>query len=86
MRTIKFEDLTEEEKCDAKYLTFRSQTLAEFTVCPKLDKDIQDEIENAKEIFMLRTAQLKLDLLAKVARRLNDEDISVEIEWQKKIQ
>lgn len=85
MRIIKFEELTEEEKNDAKYLTFRNRALNEFTVCPKLDNDIQDEIEKAKEIFMLRTEQLKLDLFAKVAKRLNDEDISVEIAWQKVI-
>lgn len=85
MRTIKFEELTEEEKSDAKYVTYRDKTLAEFTVCPKLDKDIQDEIVKAREIFMLRTEQLKLELLAKVAARLNDEDISVETTWQKKM-
>lgn len=85
MRIIKFEELTEEEKNDVKYLTFRNRALNELIVCPKLDEDTQDEIEKAKEIFMLRTEQLKLDLFAKVATRLNDKDISVEIAWQKVI-
>ena len=68
-------DLIKDEQDDYMYILYREQTLNNFFIPKCINNDIADEIEKAKVLFSIETEQLKLSLLSKIAKRLNNENI-----------